>query len=218
MKHLSGGWKWGAAALWAGLILFCLLRLDQFSVEGIVQLAPENRWLAAAAMLVLFALKSVSVVVYGGLLYAASGLLFPIPAAIAVNLAGSFIMASVPYFLGKRAGSAAVETILDKYPKTAVIRRLRGDNDFLFSYLARMVRLPSDVVSLFMGAAGVGYRGYLPGSLLGLLPGAVLYPVIGMSIRDVRSPAFILSVGAQIAYTGITAGVCALIRKRNKPQ
>lgn len=214
MKHLSGGWKWAAAALWAGLILLCVLRADDLSAEGLARLAPENRWLAAAVMLALFALKSVSIVVYSGLLYAASGLLFPLPAAIAVNLAGSLVMATVPYFLGRRAGGAAVEAILDKYPRAAFIRRRRGSSDLLFSYLARMVRLPSDVVSLFMGAAGVGYRGYLAGSLLGLLPGAVIFPIIGTSAQDVRSPEFILSVCAQLAYTALTAGICLLLRRR----
>lgn len=216
MKHLGSAWKWLAACLWAGIILGCCLRMDQLSAEGVASMIPENRWLAAVVMLALFALKSVSVVVYGGLLYAASGLLFPMPAAIAVNLAGSLIMASVPYFLGRRGGSAAVEAILRKYPKAESIRSLRADNDLLFSYLARMARLPSDVVSLFMGAVGVEYRSYLAGSILGLLPCAVIYPVIGMSIRDVRSPAFILSVCAQAAYTAVTAGVCLLVQKRKK--
>lgn len=60
----------------------------------------------------LFAVKSLSIFLYSGLLYAASGILFPLPVAIAVNIAGTAVMVSIPYWLGKRLGSQAVQYIL----------------------------------------------------------------------------------------------------------
>ena len=62
-------------------------------------------------LLALFAVKSVTIVVYGALLYAASGILFPLPAALAVNLLGTIIMITIPYLIGSASGSEAIRRI-----------------------------------------------------------------------------------------------------------
>ena len=99
---------------------------------------------------------------------------------------------------------------------TLKIHSLRAKNDFLFSFLVRMVRLPSDVASLYMGAVHVEYKKYLLGSLLGMLPHTITYPIMGMSIQDIRSPQFIISLCAEIAYILVTSAVYTLYRKKNK--
>lgn len=91
-----------ALAAWIVLLIFCLKNRDQITVDGIVRLSPANSFLAAMMMLCLFALKSITVVVWGALLYAASALLFPLPWALIVNLAGTLIMAVLPYYIGTR--------------------------------------------------------------------------------------------------------------------
>ena len=143
-------------------------------------------------MLALFALKSLSIVIYSGLLYAANGILFPLPVAILLNLIGTVIMVSLPYQIGRRTGTSAVDEIRAKYPKAEAIHDLRAKNDFLFSFLVRMVRLPSDVVSLYMGAVQVEYKEYLLGSLLGLLPHTITFPIMGMNIGEIHSPKFLI--------------------------
>lgn len=205
-------------ALWAALIVACLVFRDELSLDTIVRAAPGNMAAAAAVMLALFALKSVSMVLYSGILYAASGLLFPLPVAIVVNLCGTAIMASLPYFIGKRSGTSMVESLREKYPKVRQLQTVQKRNNFMFSYGARIVRLPSDIVSLYMGASGVDYRAYLAGSMLGLLPHTVTYSIMGTSITDIRSPAFLISLGVEVAYVVVTAVVYALYAKRHTEQ
>ena len=202
--------------IWVGIIAICFVHRKELSAEGIARYTPKNPWLAAVVMLALFALKSLSIVIYSGLLYAANGILFPLPIAILLNLTGTVIMVSLPYRIGRRAGASAVDEIRARYPKAEAIRDLRAKNDFLFSFLVRMVRLPSDVASLYMGAVHVGYKKYLLGSLLGMLPHTVTYPIMGMSIRDIRSPQFLISLSAEIAYILVTSAVYTLYRKRSK--
>jgi len=72
-------------------MLFC-----QGPVESIVNFVPANTAAAICIMPVSFALKGVTAMVYGGLLYAASGILFSSPAAVRVNLAGTAIKRSGP--------------------------------------------------------------------------------------------------------------------------
>lgn len=133
-----------------------------------------------------------------------------------LNILGSLIMFSLPYTVGKKGGASAVEDLRKKYPKVAAVQDMRGENDFLFAFLARMVRLPSDVVSLYMGAVNVKYQPYLLGSLLGLLPHMILFPIMGMEIENVHSPAFLAALGGEIAYVLVTMAVYALYRKRKK--
>ena len=202
--------------IWVGIIVILFIHREELSAEGIARYMPKNPWLAAIVMLALFALKSLSIVIYSGLLYAANGILFPLPVAIVLNLIGTVIMVSLPYLIGRRTGASAVDEIRAKYPKAEAIRNLRAKNDFLFSFLVRMARLPSDVASLYMGAVHVEYKKYLLGSLLGMLPHTITYPIMGMSIRDIRSPQFIISLCAEIAYILVTSAVYTLYRKKDK--
>ena len=202
--------------IWVGIIVILFIHRKELSAEGIARYTPKNPWLAAIVMLALFALKSLSIVIYSGLLYAANGILFPLPVAIVLNLIGTVIMVSLPYLIGKRTGASAVDEIRAKYPKAEAIHDLRAKNDFLFAFLVRMARLPSDVASLYMGAVHVEYKKYLLGSLLGMLPHTITYPIIGMSIRDIRSPQFIISLCAEIAYILVTSAVYTLYRKKNQ--
>lgn len=152
--------------IWAGIILICLVYRNSVSVDGILNYTPENPFLAAVVLLLLFALKSVSIVIYAGILYVVSGLIFPLPVAILVNLCGSLIM-----------------------------------------------RIPSDVVSLYMGAIEVDYRKYMLGSILGTIPHTITYPIIGMNVSDIRSPQFILAVCAEVVYFCVTTALYIRYKK-----
>lgn len=204
------------ALVWAALIAACLLHRNDISAEGILNYTPENPWMAAIAMMFLFALKSISIVVYSGILYMASGIMFPLPAAILVNLCGTVVMMSVPWYIGRRAGAPVVGHIREKYPKSRELQEMRKKNDLFFSCMARMIRMPSDIVSLYMGAVGVDYGKYLAGSILGVLPHVILYPIVGTSITDVHSPEFQISLCIELAYIALTVLFYALYSHRRK--
>lgn len=216
MKPDHSRWQhWVPAVLWAALILLCFHFRDRITPESILAITPENRFLAACAMLGLFALKSVSVVIYSGLLYVVSGVLFPLPVAVVVNLLGTAVMVSIPYALGRKSGSAAVDQVVERYPKAAQLRRLRSNNDFLFTFLVRIIgRLPSDVVSVYMGAVGVHYRAYLPGCLLGMLPHMITFPLMGGSLTDPRAPVFWMALGAEAVYVLASVLIYRCVQKR----
>lgn len=206
------------ALIWIGIITVCFIHRKDLSAESIASYAPQNLWLASMVMLALFALKSLSIVIYSGLLYAASGILFPLPAAIMLNLVGTVIMVTLPYGIGRKQGMSAVEQIRAKYPKAEAIHELRAKNDFVFSFLVRMIRLPSDVASLYMGAVNVEYKKYLLGSLLGMLPHILTYPVMGMQIQNIKSPEFILSLCVEIAYILISSVIYAIYRRKKQAE
>ena len=203
------------ALLWLAIIIVCLLHKDEFTLEGILTYTPQQPVLAALLLLLLFAIKSLSIFLYSGLLYAASGILFPLPAAILVNLTGTAIMVSIPYWLGKKLGRQAVQYILRRWPKSAMLHELRSGSDFFFVLIVRLLGvLSADVVSAYMGAVGVKYTAYLPACLLGFLTTCILFPIMGMSISDPRSPQFLIAAGIELAAMLTSCIVFHFYRKK----
>ena len=127
-------------------------------------------------------------------------------------------MVTLPYLLGQKLGGRAVEYILSRWPKAAALHDLRCDSDFFFVLLIRLLNVFSlDMVSAYMGAVGVKYRAYLPASLLGLASMCVLFPIMGMSISDVRSPQFLAAAGIGLAATLASCTAFYFYRKRHTP-
>ena len=206
----------GGIVLWSVLIIFCAIHRNEMTPEAIAASVSGNPWLAAV-LLAMFALKSVSVFFYAGILYAASGILFPLPIAVLVNLCGTAIMTTLPYCIGRRLGANAVQTVVNKFPKVAILREMRGENDFWFSFLSRANGvLPSDVVSFYMGAIRLRLPQYLAGCLLGMLPTNLTFPLMGMNIRQPGSAEFLTALSVQVIYSVISVAVFLLIRKRKR--
>ena len=212
----SKNYKIVILCVWLVILGVCLLYRDRFSVETVLQVSPRNMLLAAVLLLLLFALKSLSVFIYSGILFAASGILFPLPAAILVNLLGAAVMVSLPYWLGRQVGGELMESIIRKYPKTAVLRQAQMENQLFLSFITRIINiLPSDILSLYMGASGVHYGKYLLGSIAGMLLTVITFPIIGSHITDPASPLFIASAAIQAAVTVVSiAGYAVYLKKK----
>lgn len=194
-KKISSAIKITVIFLWICVVVFFIINRKDFTLNGIMEYVPQNPILTVVMMLFLFALKSISVVIYIAILYAACGILFPLPIALAVDIIGTAISLSIPYFLGRWAGSGLTEKIANKYPKIKYIKSAGKNNDFAFSLIARIIGiLPADLVSFYMGACGLDYKKYLFGGLLGFSVSMVTFSVMGMSASDPTSPEFIISL------------------------
>ena len=201
--------------VWAAIIALCFLNRDKITVDEIIRITPHNMVLAIILVLLMFALKSLTVVIYCGILYVACGIMFPVPIAFAVNFAGTAIMVSIPFFIGRYAGAEKIEKIARKYPKVAEIRSLRADSDFFAAFLIRIIGLlPSDPISTYMGAIGLDYKKYLAGTLLGMLPSIIAFPLIGMSIANPSSPVFICAVAFELGVSVVSVSVYAAVKKK----
>ena len=169
-----------------------------------------KRFLAFLAVLVMmgfFALKSVSVFIYFGILFAASGIIFPLSIAIPVNLVGTVVMVTIPFYVGRFFGSDMVNYLFEKYPKVAKLHERRKKNDFLFTILFRLTgAMPSDVLGFYMGASGSNFPAYLIASVLGFSVSSVTFPLMGDKIRDPRSPQFLISFCIEASVVILSSG------------
>ena len=115
--------------VWAALVVFIFLNRDRITVEAVLGRVPENRWDAALLMLLFFTVKGMSMVLYAGILYTASGLLFPLPLAFLVNILGTVCMVTAPWLCGRLVGGDAAERFDAKYPAAARLASFRKKND-----------------------------------------------------------------------------------------
>ena len=202
---------------WIALVLLCLLCRDRITVEGLVELVPKNSVISVIVMLSLFAIKGVTVFLYGGILYAASGILFSLPVAILVNTAGTVLMTTIPFFIGKKAGTRMIDKLLKKNPKLGLLRDVQNKNEWVVSIFLRTVGiLPADLVAMYLGASGMRFRPYLVGSLIGLFPSILCFSIMGMSIDDVGSPQFMISAVVEIGLMLLSLGLYFFWRRKNQ--
>lgn len=185
--------------VWLIVISFCLKYREYFTLEGILGYTPENPLLCAILMITLFAVKSLTFFIYSGILYAVSGVLFRLPTAILINLLGTAVMVTLPYWLGRKGGSASLERLEAKHPGIARVTQWRKNNDFFFAYILRVAGcLPADVASLYLGAVKLDFKSYLWASVLGYLPTAIAFSVMGANLNDTGTPVFLAAAGVQI--------------------
>lgn len=191
------------------LILVCVLlaNKDELTVEKIVSFSPENILLTILIILVLFAVKGCTALINANVLYISCGIMFSLPLAIAVNLLGSFIMTSVPFFTGRKGGTALMEKLTQKYKKLEPLYSSPSKSPFLFTLMLRTFGiLPCEIISMYLGACQLGYKNYICGTLLGLLPSIIAFSVMGEYASDLTSPQFIAA-----AVFKITAILATLI-------
>ena len=203
------------------LTLACILGAKRYSLDSWRELlgyTPPS--LAGAALLLLcgYALKSLSVVFPLPLLYVAAGVMFPLWAAWGLNLLGLCICVTLPYWVGRISGRELAESVLRTHKKAAKAAQVITENRIFAAYLLRVLGfLPGDLVSILLGAMGVEYRGYLIGSLLGLLPGMLLQTAMGGYAGNWSSPVFWLLCAAMVALSAASALFYARYTKRRAP-
>ena len=205
--------------IWAALVVVLFLHRDRISTEAILEWTPENLWGAALLMLFFFVVKGMSMVLHAGILYTASGLLFPLPAAILVNIVGTACMVTAPWLYGRFVGGDIAERFDAKYPAAARIASFREKNDWLFSLGVRLLSgLPSDPLSMYFGAVRLPWPALVFGAVLAYLPNAVTMPLMAQNAGDPGSPVFVISAAVAVLFACAPAIflLVLFIRKRRE--
>ena len=171
-------------------------------MDHIVSYTPQNTYLAALVVLGFFAVKSLTVFVPLTVLYIATGIIFPLPVALAVSSLGLIISIILPYFLGRLLGRNIVGKFLTKYERTNELRRFRYKNELLFSFILRTIKIiPSDLIGMVLGAERMPLKKYIPGSFIGLLPTLISTIIMGASAEKPSSVLFIISAVLTVLLT-----------------
>lgn len=180
-------------------ILFLRPYFSTITVDEILHFTPSNPLLAAVVLLLLFGLKSMTVVFPIMVLYLTVGHLFPLWWSLPINLCGIAVCVTVPYLIGRYAQADALSELLEKYPKAeSFIIQHRSRGLFLSYFLRIITMVPGDLMSMFLGALRISYPNFLFGSIAGMAPSMIAATLAGESITQPTSPQFILSTIAII--------------------
>ena len=173
-----------------GAVVFILTR-GSIGVQELLAWSPENKWLAALAALAAYAHKSQTVVVPYALIATAVGLIFDLPAALAVNTLGSVVCISLPYLTGRGSDGVLVDALLARQPRMRAFYEANRRHLFLVSLVLRVANLSNDILGLIFGSLKMKYWEYLLSSLVGILPAMVLYTVLGNDLDPFSAPVLI---------------------------
>ena len=198
-------WRAAVPLLLLAAVCGALWPLRRFlTAEAISRASPEQLWLAAGFLLLLYGVKSVSFCFPMSALTAAGGLLFPYPAALAVNLTGTAVAQTLPFLMGRwnRQWAAGV---LSRFPKAGRFLSQEQGREGLLVFLLRLAGAsPGDLVSLALGAAGIPPSRYLVPGVLGAAPRVAAATLLGAALWDPWSRRFWISVGINAAITYIS--------------
>ena len=187
-----------------GTGIFLLTSGDVLSAEAVYErLSGNNRIITALLIILLFAVKSMSVFVLYNIPVAAAGLLFPFWEALIINLIGTAICVSLPYFVGRsRAGGPLVTKALEKNKVLRRISESEKSYSFMLSLILRVLSLPSDLLGLFLGSMKVSYPVFLASSMLGITPGMIWVTLLGGAAVGRGTPAFWIILGIDVIMIG----------------
>lgn len=188
-----------------GAAIFLLTAGDDLTAEEIYsRLSGSNRFVTALLIILLFAIKSMTVFVLYNIPVAAAGLLFPFWEALIINLIGTAICVSIPYFIGRsQAGGPLMKKALEKNAVLHRISESEKEYSFLLSLVLRIMSLPSDLLGLFLGSMNVSYPVFLISSMLGITPGMIWVTLLGGAAVGRGTPAFWVILGIDVIMIGI---------------
>ncbi len=169
--------------------------LRSITVSHIVDASPNTWIFAILIVLVYYVLKSFIMIVPVLIIQIAVGVIFPLPIALLVNLAGLMITLSISYGMGRLRGRNYVEKLIVKYPKSAVIETLPKKNPFLFCFIIHSISIfPMNMIGMFAGALHITYKHYFYGALFGSFVRVVSVTVMGTAATKPTSPTFLISL------------------------
>lgn len=196
------------------IIVILLTRSGNFSVDSITENAQGNPKKSITSLMLLFAIKSLTIVIPLPSLYVASGILFSPIKAVIISYLGLAITLTIPFVLGRWSGSDEMDYIKKKYPKIDKVIEIQERNEFLASFVIRLIGwFPCDVLSFYFGACRTNYLKYITSSLLGCSIGVITNTLLGDVILNPLSWQFIVLLLIKIA---ISASVIAITYHVNK--
>ena len=116
----------------------------------------------------------------GSILTLGAGFLYGLFGGFAVVVPGSVLGALLAFLLGRTALRGPTQRLLRRHPRFAAVDQALAEDAFRVVLLLRLSPLfPFNLLNYGLGVTRVGLGPYLLGSVLGMLPGTLLYVYLG---------------------------------------
>jgi uncharacterized membrane protein YdjX (TVP38/TMEM64 family) len=135
-----------------------------------------------------------SFLVPGAVMTIAAGLAFGVAWGSVWSLIGADVGAIVAFGAGRFLGKSFVERTLGARLQ-GTLKRLERNGFFLTLYLRLVPVIPYNAFNLLAGASPIRFRDYFWASVIGMIPGTVLFALLGDALWNPRSPRFFIALG-----------------------
>ena len=135
-----------------------------------------------------------SFLVPGAVMTIAGGLAFGVFWGSLWSLVGADVGAVVAFAAGRFLGRAFVERMLG--PRfERMLKRLARNGFYLTLYLRIVPVIPYNAFNLLAGASPITFRDYFWASMFGMIPGTILFALLGDALWHPTSPRFLVAAG-----------------------
>lgn len=196
------------------VIVLLLTRSGNVSIESITEKSLGNPKKSIISLISLFAVKSLTIIIPLPSLYVASGILFEPIKAVLISYLGLAVTLTIPFVLGRWSGTEEIDYIKKKYPKIEKVIEMQNKNEFLASFIIRLIGwFPCDILSFYFGACKTNYLKYIVSSLLGSSIGVITNTLLGDVILNPLSWQFIIMLVVKILISLTVLGITYLLNK-----
>ncbi len=139
-----------------------------------------------------------SFLVPGAVMTIAAGLAFGTMWGSVYALIGADIGAVVAFGAGRFLGKSFVERMFGAKFQSALQRIARHGFQIIF-YLRMVPVIPYNALNLLAGASPISFRDYFWASMIGMVPGTILFAFLGDALWHPLSPRFFLAMALIVA-------------------
>lgn len=150
-----------------------------------------------------------SLLLPGAIMTLAAGLAFGAFWGSIYAVVGAYMGALIAFGVGRMLGKQFVERIIgDRFEK--LLDRIARNGFHIILYLRFFPIIPYNALNLLAGASPISFRDYFWASMIGLIPGTVLFAFLGNELWDPTSPRFVLA----LALIGVCFAAGEFYRRR----
>jgi uncharacterized membrane protein YdjX (TVP38/TMEM64 family) len=135
-----------------------------------------------------------SILVPGAVMTIVAGLAFGVWWGSIWSLIGADAGAIVAFGAGRFLGRGFIERTMGVRLRR-ILKRLESNGFYLTLYLRLVPVIPYNAFNLLAGASPIRFKDYLWASVIGMIPGTVLFALLGDSLWKPRSPCFFIALG-----------------------
>ena len=190
-----------------GLTILPAFLFSGTTSQGIQSLIASFGIFAPIAYIALFALLPV-VFFPVAVLAVAGGLLFGLVWGSVYTLIGAAINCAVMFLLSRSVGRKCVQSLVEQRVSPswqARLKRADGRSGFLLLILLRLIpAVPYGLINYAFGLSEMRFWPYMLASVIGIIPGTLVFINLGDKALDLTSPSFWIAIALIIALFVVT--------------
>lgn len=184
------------------LVIFSFVQKDMLNTNNLKNLILSSGYFAPIIYIIAFSLVPLTFFP-DSLLAILGGTIFGLSKGFLYTSIGALIGGSISFFISRILGQSFIEKF--ENDKLRSIQNLLKENGFLMILLLRLIPLfPFDLISYGAGLTKISYKDFILGTLIGTIPGILVFVNLGAQWITFNKTSIYLSVSLFILFVVIS--------------